>query len=185
MNQQVPDARQQELLQIARDAIGHRLGFAVVEQPAGNNRFLQREDFGTFVTLTLEDNLRGCIGYIEPVAPLGEQIRMCALAAAFQDPRFTPLARHEFDRISIEISLLFPPVSVRDTDEIQVGRDGLIVSRGGFHGLLLAQVAVDHGWDRETFLNETCWKAGLPEDAWRDGSTSIQRFESIVFGETA
>lgn len=183
MNQQVSDARQQELLRIARDTIGDRLGFDVAEPLAGDSRFLEREDFGTFVTLTLDDNLRGCIGYIEPVAPLGEQIRMCALAAAFQDPRFAPLGRHEFNRISIEISLLFPPVPVQDTDEIQVGRDGLIVSRGGFHGLLLAQVAVDHEWDRETFLSETCWKAGLPDDAWQEDGTSIQRFESIVFGE--
>ena len=172
------------LLALSRHAICDHLGIPF-PRPKADDPLLKGEMYGSFVTLEIKGDLRGCIGYVEPVAPLGEQVRLCARSAAFQDPRFVPLGRNELDRVTIEVSLLLPPVDVTAFDEIEVGRDGLIVYNGGFHGLLLPQVAVDYGWDRDTFLSQTCWKAGLQKDAWKDPETIVQRFESIVFREEA
>jgi AmmeMemoRadiSam system protein A len=139
---------------------------------------------GAFVSLhTHEGDLRGCIGSIHPVAPLCHAVSANAINAAFRDPRFYPLEREELPRIHIEISVMSPIEAVTDPEAIEVGRDGLIVSRGGRAGLLLPQVATEYGWDRETFLAQTCGKAGLPPDAWRRPDCRIERFSAEVFGE--
>ena len=138
---------------------------------------------GAFVTLTEHGDLRGCIGSIMPTAPLYEAVSSSAVNAAFRDPRFDPLDRAELDSIDLEISVMGPITPVKDIGEIEVGRDGLIISRGHSAGLLLPQVATDYGWDRETFLSQTCWKAGLPLDAWKQPGTKIERFSAEVFGE--
>lgn len=139
---------------------------------------------GAFVSLhTHEGDLRGCIGSIHPVAPLCRAVSSSAINAAFRDPRFHPLEREELTRIHIEISVMSPIEVVTDVASILVGRDGLIITRGGRAGLLLPQVATDYGWDRETFLAHTCQKAGLPRDAWQHPDTRIERFSAEVFGE--
>lgn len=139
---------------------------------------------GAFVSLhTLDGDLRGCIGSIHPVAPLCHAVSSNAINAAFRDPRFYPLKREELAAIHIEISVMSPIEAVTDPDAIEVGRDGLIISRGGRAGLLLPQVATEYGWDRETFLAQTCAKAGLPRDSWRHSETRIERFSAEVFGE--
>ena len=144
---------------------------------------LQRPS-GAFVSLHTKDgDLRGCIGSIEPVAPLCQAVSASAVNAAFRDPRFLPLRPEEIAELHLEISVMSPIVPVRDVAEIEVGRDGLIISRGGRAGLLLPQVATEHGWDRETFLRQTCVKAGLPPDAWRSEGTRIERFSAEVFSE--
>lgn len=139
---------------------------------------------GAFVSLhTHEGDLRGCIGSIHPVAPLCHAVSSNAVHAAFRDPRFDPLEREELARIHIEISVMSPIEVVTDFETIEVGRDGLIVTRGGRAGLLLPQVATEYAWDRETFLAQTCVKAGLPADSWRRPDCRIERFSAEVFGE--
>ncbi len=139
---------------------------------------------GAFVTLNERNgDLRGCIGSIEPVAPLARAVSSSAVNAAFRDPRFYPVRAEELPNLHIEISVMSPIVPVTDVEEIEVGRDGLIISRGGRSGLLLPQVASEYGWDRETFLNQTCGKAGLPQDCWRSPDCRIEKFSAEVFGE--
>ncbi len=139
---------------------------------------------GAFVTLhTSRGDLRGCIGSIQAVAPLCEAVVSNAINAAFRDPRFYPVQREELADLQIEISVMSPIEPVANIEEIEVGRDGLIVSRGSRAGLLLPQVATEYAWDRETFLQQTCVKAGLPPDAWHSPDTRIERFSAEVFGE--
>lgn len=139
---------------------------------------------GVFVTLNERSgDLRGCIGSIEAVAPLAQAVSSSAVNAAFRDPRFYPVQKEELPNLHIEISVMSPIVPVTGVEEIEVGRDGLIISRGNRSGLLLPQVATDYGWDRETFLNQTCIKAGLPPDCWRSPDCRIEKFSAEVFGE--
>jgi AmmeMemoRadiSam system protein A len=105
------------------------------------------------------------------------------VSAALRDPRFPPVRPDELESLHLEISVMSPIVPVTNVEEIEVGRDGLIISRGGAAGLLLPQVASEYGWDRETFLSQTCRKAGLPADAWRAPGTRIERFSAEVFSE--
>lgn len=143
-----------------------------------------RRPAGAFVTISQRTGeLRGCIGSIHAVAPLAEAVSASAINAAFRDPRFHPVTAEEWPRLELEISVMSPIVTVEDVSEIEVGRDGLIVSRGGRAGLLLPQVATEYGWDRDTFLSQTCIKAGLPADAWRSGTCRIERFSAEVFSE--
>lgn len=139
---------------------------------------------GAFVTLrSQEHELRGCIGSIYAEQPLWKAVVQNALNAAFRDPRFLPLSSAEWPEISIEISVMSPIVEVGSVEEIVPGRDGLIIRAGNRAGLLLPQVATEYGWDRETFLAQTCRKAGLPTDAWRSPETRIERFSAEVFSE--
>ena len=128
-----------------------------------------------FVTITCQGELRGCIGYVEPVKPLAEAVAHCAASAATADPRFPPVTPEELPRLRVEVSVLSPLRPVADPQEIRIGTHGLFISQAGRHGLLLPQVATEFGWDRETFLRQTCLKAGLPGDAWRRGA-AIQVF---------
>lgn len=140
-----------------------------------------KENRGAFVTLKKQDQLRGCIGRLAADRPLGEVVAEMALAAAFQDPRFRPLAADELMDLEIEISVLTPFKRITSVDEIQVGKHGILMRRGSSSGLLLPQVATDYGWDRTTFLEHTCQKAGLPKDAWKDQHTEIYIFSADVF----
>ncbi len=135
------------------------------------------------MTLHKRGALRGCIGYIVGVKDIPQTVEEMALASAFRDPRFAPLQQDELGSIDIEISVLSPIETVADVSMIEVGRDGLIVSRGNNRGLLLPQVAAEYRWDRETFLEHTCYKAGLPGDAWKKPGATIEKFSAQVFGE--
>jgi len=137
---------------------------------------------GAFVTLEVGGDLRGCIGYPGATESLDQVVAGCAIAAATEDPRFPPLDRREMEDLAIEISVLTPIVAVEDVGEIEVGRDGLVVSDGRRRGLLLPQVAVERGWDRDTLLAHTCLKAGLRADAWKTGAR-VLRFQAEVFSE--
>jgi uncharacterized protein len=140
-----------------------------------------REKLGAFVTLSIGGHLRGCIGRIVGGGPLYLTIAEMARAAAFEDPRFPPVSAEELPQVQVEISILSPITPCPDPALIEVGRHGLIVKRGGAQGLLLPQVPVEWKWDRETFLGQTCRKAGLPADAWRRQGTDILWFEAEVF----
>jgi uncharacterized protein len=134
-----------------------------------------------FVTLTKRGRLRGCIGYTEALAPLFRTVQECAVAAATEDPRFPPVSPEEIPDLRLEISVLTPLFPIRP-EEVVVGRHGLMVTQGRMRGLLLPQVPVEQEWDRETFLDQTCAKAGLPPSAWRHGAV-LQGFTAEVFGE--
>jgi AmmeMemoRadiSam system protein A len=120
---------------------------------------------------------------MEARGPLGECVRAMAGAAALSDPRFAPVGPQEVDELVVDVSVLGPPRRVRSPDEVVVGRHGLVISRGTHRGVLLPQVAVDHGLDRDAFLSATCDKAGLPRGAWRDPGTTIEVFEAEVVEE--
>lgn len=171
------------LLRIARESIAAVLSGRRPEwKPEDFDDDLRRPS-GAFVTLTEQGELRGCIGSIVPTAPLFQAVSQNAINAAFRDPRFYPVQQGELDRLHVEISVMGPITVVDDLEAIVPGRDGLIVSKGGRAGLLLPQVATEYGWDRETFLAQTCVKAGLPPGAWRVPGTKIERFSAEVFGE--
>jgi AmmeMemoRadiSam system protein A len=140
-----------------------------------------KEKRGAFVTIKRKGQLRGCIGYTQAVKPLSQTIMEMAQAAAFQDPRFPPLTKNELADLEIEISVLTPFRSIQDIKEIEVGKHGLFMERGGYSGLLLPQVASEYHWDRQTFLEHTCLKAGLPKEAWKDKNTKIQVFSAEIF----
>lgn len=138
---------------------------------------------GLFVTLRKEGRLRGCIGTLAPDGDLSRSVPRFALQAAFEDPRFPGLTRDELPDCAIEISVLTAPEPIEDPEEIEVGRDGLILEADGRRGLLLPQVAVEWGLDRPTFLAELSRKAGLPPDAWRQPGARIWSFQAEVFAE--
>ncbi len=140
-----------------------------------------KEYRGAFVTLTKNGNLRGCIGLIQPVKPLAASVQEMAVAAAFQDPRFPPLSREEWPRIDIEISALTPFKQIHDFSEIEIGKHGLYIQKGPYSGLLLPQVATEYGWNTEEFLRQTCLKAGLPTNAYKDPDTKVYVFSADIF----
>ncbi len=142
-----------------------------------------KENCGAFVTIKKHGQLRGCIGYIQAVKPLYETVKDVAKSAAINDYRFSPVSKGELGDIELEISVLTPLKRISDIKEIEVGKHGLVMKRGFNSGLLLPQVPTEYGWDRETFLEHTCLKAGLSKDSWKDESTEIYIFSAEVFSE--
>ena len=140
------------------------------------------EPRGAFTTLHLEGELRGCIGFVLPIQSLYAAVAESASAAALDDPRFQPVTPAEAPHLKIGISVLSPLQPIRP-EEVVVGRHGLVVTQGNRCGLLLPQVPIEWKWDRETFLSQTCLKAGLPADAWQHGA-QLQGFTAEVFGES-
>jgi len=136
---------------------------------------------GVFTTIHSRGQLRGCVGYVLPNCSVYRAVAETARAAAFDDNRFLPVAQEEVRRLEIEISILSPPHPIR-AEDVEVGRHGLLISRNGCRGLLLPQVPIERSWDRITFLEQTCRKAGLPTDAWQKGAT-IEAFTAEVFGQ--
>jgi len=172
------------LLRIARDSISARFEQRPLDWNAYSLTEALRKAAGAFVTLDKRGDLRGCIGSIAPVELLYQSVAANALNAAFRDPRFHPLSKDELAEVTIEVSVMSPIVPVAHIDEIVVGRDGLILRMGMRSGLLLPQVATEQGWDRETFLNHTAMKAGLPADSWRNGKATIEKFSAEFFSES-
>ncbi len=140
-----------------------------------------KENRGAFVSLHKRGQLRGCIGYIEGRGPLHKTIEEMAEAAAFRDPRFSPVTERELPDLDIEISVLTPLRKLTDVNEIEVGVHGIYIKKGWLSGLLLPQVATEYRWDRETFLEHTCMKAGLPVHAWKEKDTEIYIFSADIF----
>jgi hypothetical protein len=181
MTDALSSEEQVALLALARSEIEETLrGRRAGRKPATP---LPQIKAGAFVSLHKHGQLRGCIGTFDTSRPVVEQVRQMAVAAATRDSRFAPMTDAELDAVDIEISVLTPPRRISDPGEINVGEHGLVISRGWKRGVLLPQVATEYGWDRETFLQHTCLKAGLPEDAWTEPETEIQVFSAQVFGE--
>ncbi len=149
-------------------------------QVAGSEALTQER--GAFVTLRRGGELRGCIGYPSPIKPLPLTVRDVAAYAATKDSRFPPVTAAELGELEYEISVLSPLRRVLNVEEIEVGRDGLVVKKGGSEGLLLPQVPTEQHWDRMKFLENACLKAGLPADSWKDPDTDIFTFTALVFG---
>jgi len=178
--QQLSGEDRRLLLRLAREAIAAHLRGSPAPQDETPTALDVRA--GVFVTVKLHGQLRGCIGIPEPSQPLRQVVQHCAVAAAFEDPRFSALRLDELPSTTLEISVLSNFQTVTDPGDIAVGRHGLIIERGPCRGLLLPQVAVEHRWTVAQFLEHTCRKAGLPRDAWRYGAT-LETFEAEVFGD--
>lgn len=170
------------LLHLARAAITHKIENKVFRSPDYYSPAL-RETSGVFVTLHKKRNLRGCIGYIEGNRPLQQAVKEMALAAAFEDPRFPPVRSEELKDLHIEISILSPLKTISAISEIEIGTHGLLIEQNFYRGLLLPQVATEQKWDRQTFIKQTCLKAGLPETAWQQEGTTIRIFSAEIFSE--
>jgi AmmeMemoRadiSam system protein A len=174
-------AQRAALLAVAKRAIRDRIRGTVSVHVAAPDPTLQSPG-AAFVTLTRDRELRGCIGYTEPVKPLAEAVAHCAVSAATADPRFPPVTSEELSRLRVEVSVLSPLRRIDNPEEVQVGTHGLVITDGTRHGVLLPQVATEFGWNRETFLRQACVKAGLPGDAWARGA-AIQVFTVDHFSD--
>ena len=182
---QLSSREKRDLLQIARKSVESVVKEnKLLELPLGLSPALM-QDRGAFVTITKDGDLRGCIGYTSPVKPLAETVRDVAALAAMRDPRFSPVTAAELPKLKYEISVLSPLRHVSDTNQIRIGEHGLLMKNGDYEGLLLPQVAPEQHWDRQTFLEQTAVKAGLPPQALRDKDTDIFAFTALVFGESA
>lgn len=174
--------QKRQLVRVARQALEAAVGSGCAPDLATGDPDLM-EPRGAFVTLKQQGQLRGCIGYVQPRLPLIQAVADNAQSAALHDPRFPPVTAAELDDIDIEISALTPLEPVSQVQEIEIGRHGLMISCGANRGLLLPQVPVEWGWDRDEFLAHTCHKAGLSPDAWQRQDAELLWFEAEVFGE--
>ncbi|RLF21602.1 MAG: TIGR00296 family protein [Thermoprotei archaeon] len=179
------------LVRIAREAVSKYLKERVIIEPPRGLPDKLYEKRGVFVTIKRYPSmeLRGCIGYPEPILPLINATIRAALSSALEDPRFYPLSAEELEHVVFEVSVLTPPQLIKvskPTDypkQVKVGVDGLIVEKGIYRGLLLPQVAVEYGWSEEEFLSQCCIKAWLPPDAWLEPDTRIYKFQAEIFEE--
>jgi AmmeMemoRadiSam system protein A len=167
------------LLRVAHDAIFSQLEQREISLDPPNAHLAQPR--GAFTSIYLRGDLRGCVGYVHAVDSVYRAVAETARAAAFEDARFPPVTREEGSDLKVQLSILSPPQPI-SAEAVEVGRHGLLVTMDGRRALLLPQVAVERGWDRTTFLEQTCRKAGLPLDSWRKGAT-IEAFTAEVFGD--
>jgi hypothetical protein len=181
MGKELNKEQQKFLLELARKAIKNYLETGEQIKIKVDDEDL-KEKRGAFVTLKVEDQLRGCIGYPLPYKPLYETIIETAISSATSDFRFTPLSLSELDKTEIEISVLSLPEAIDDVSQIEIGKHGIIISKGPFKGLLLPQVPLEYGWDLETYLSHGCLKAGLSPDEWKKG-VKVEVFTAQVFSE--
>jgi uncharacterized protein len=178
----IRSADEKPLLSLARQALEARVAGERPPQVVCIGPLALR--CGAFVSIHNGDQLRGCLGRLSPSSPLGTTLVYLGAALADSDPRFPPVSPDELPLLRMEISLLTPERAVASVDEITIGQHGVIVEHGRSRGLLLPQVAPEFGWDRETFLEQACLKAGLPRDAWRT-SGRVLVFEARIFAERA
>ncbi len=174
------------LLDIARKTIASFLKEGIKPHLRIEHEKLLEAGRGAFVSLHKGNDLRGCIGVFTSKSPLYQTVSDMAISASTQDPRFRPLTQDELPFVTIEISVLSPLKKISEIKEIEVGRDGIYIVKGFHTGVLLPQVATEHGWNRETFLTHTCLKAGLPEGCWKGwkkGDVEIYTFQATVFRE--
>lgn len=144
-----------------------------------------KQPSGAFVTLRIDGDLRGCIGYVDPVNSLYETVSEAAVKAAVEDFRFNPVHVDEIADLEIEISILSPLQKINSISEIEIGTHGLVVEVGNYRGLLLPQVAIEHGWDRETFISQATRKAGLPETMWKHSEANVYTFTANIIRQDA
>jgi AmmeMemoRadiSam system protein A len=175
-----PDERA-ALLRLAHDSILSAIENRSISLDPPTPQFAKPR--GVFTSLYLHGQLRGCVGFVLPTNPVYRAVAETARAAAFEDTRFTPVTKEEAQHLQIELSILSPPREI-GAEQIEIGRHGLLITMHGRRGLLLPQVPVERAWDRITFLEQTCRKAGLPSDAWQNGA-KLEAFTAEIFGEKA
>jgi hypothetical protein len=175
------EREQRELLRIARTTLREYLATGYLPPGAPHQKGLL-QPAGAFVTIYTDGQLRGCMGRVDADRPLYLNVEELAVAAATRDPRFEPLRIEELANVRLSVSVLHD-FRAGKPEDVEIGRHGLVVTRGPRRGLLLPQVATEHGWDRERFLDETCGKAGLPAGAWRDPGVELHVFEALVIDE--
>jgi hypothetical protein len=173
---------QRDLLKIARDTIVTYVTNGAIPVVETASKGLNLES-GCFVTVKQHGQLRGCIGNFISDQPLYRLVQEMAVSAATRDPRFYPMKPKDLNDFNLEISVLSPLELISSVDEIRVGTHGIYLIKNSSRGVLLPQVAMEYGWDRDTFLRHTCLKAGLPEHAWKK-DCKIYIFSALVFGET-
>jgi AmmeMemoRadiSam system protein B/AmmeMemoRadiSam system protein A len=176
-------AERDQLLKVAKASVEAAVRDHRAYDVGGGLPAALMQERGAFVTLKEKGELRGCIGYIAPMKPLSVTVRDVASFAALRDTRFSPVEPAELSQLQYEVSVLSPLRRVLDVKEIEVGKHGLVMRHGDQEGLLLPQVPVEEKWNRLTFLEQTCRKAGLPADAWKDPDTDIFMFTALVFGD--
>lgn len=179
---ELSEEQKTRLLTVARESIEHFLTAGAPRQWSNDDPELAVPS-GAFVTLKKYGQLRGCIGHVEATSPLLETVAVCAVSSAVRDPRFRPVDISELPDLHIEISVMTPPAPIASIDDIVVGRDGLIIEKGLHRGLLLPQVPIEWGWNRDEYLRHLCNKAGLGPDEYKSGAT-ILSFQALVFGES-
>jgi AmmeMemoRadiSam system protein A len=172
-----------ELLALARKSVEYMVQKQNPYEPPASASAALNQERGAFTTLKKAGALRGCIGYTSAVKPLYMTVRDTATLAAMRDPRFEPVEASELPLLDYEISVLSPLRRVTDIQQIKVGEHGLLMKNGDSEGLLLPQVPVEQKWDRQTFLEETCGKAGMSSGCWKEEDTDIFQFTAVVFGE--
>lgn len=182
MDKELNAKEQAILLAIAHKAIESYVRTGQTYNEPREEKTLNRRN-GCFVTIKQDDRLRGCIGNFQSELPLFKEVAEMAVASATKDPRFYPMKEEDLDAFQIEISVLSPLHKIEDIAEIEVGKHGIYLEKGYYRGVLLPQVATEHAWDRETFLKQTCLKAGLPTDAWQGEDAAIYIFSAQIFGE--
>ncbi|MBU5638204.1 AmmeMemoRadiSam system protein A [Geomonas sp. Red69] len=181
MNEKLNSADKKLLLQLAREAITATVQTGKLKmQQLGEDRLAAPK--GCFVTIKKQGALRGCIGNFSSDRPLYELVQEMAASAATRDPRFYPMKEADLVEFELEISVLSPLSKISSPEEVEVGKHGLYLEKNFSRGVLLPQVAVEHNWDRETFLNQTAMKAGLKKDDWKEGA-DLYVFSAEVFGE--
>ena len=181
MTSPLPPEEQTLLLQIAREAITSFLQTGTVPQCKEESQLLQ-DKRGCFVSIKSNDRLRGCIGNFIAEKPLCQLVQEMAVCAATKDPRFYPMGKEDLNNYQLEISVLSPLQKISSVEEIEVGQHGLYLEKNFCRGVLLPQVAVEYGWDRETFLNQTSIKAGMKPDEWKEGA-EIYIFSAEILKE--
>ena len=177
------DQEKSELLALARKSVEYVVQEKYAYEPPANASATLNQEHGAFTTLKKSGVLRGCIGYTSAEKPLYITVRDTATLAAMRDPRFSPVTASELPSLQYEISVMSPLRRVTDIQQIKVGQHGLLMKNGDSEGILLPQVPVEQGWDRNTFLEQTCAKAGMRSGCWRDEDTDIFSFTAVVFGE--
>lgn len=171
------------LIKLARDSIESKL-FKKKPVEVDLEKYPSlKSKCGVFVTLTIAEQLRGCIGYITSTDPLHYSIKDAAISAAFNDPRFYAMTETEYEQVEVEISVLSEPYPMQSYDEIELGKHGLILHEEGRRGLLLPQVPIEHGMTKEDYLNAICRKAGVPQNLWKKKVLNISLFTATVFSE--
>jgi AmmeMemoRadiSam system protein A len=177
------EAEKSDLLALARKSVEYVVQNRYAYEPPASTSETLNQERGAFTTLKESGELRGCIGYTSAAKPLYITVRDTATLAAMRDPRFPPVTASELPKLEYEISVLSPLRRVTDVQQIKVGEHGLLMKNGDSEGLLLPQVPVEQRWDRHTFLEQTCAKAGMPFTCWMDDNTDIFSFTAVVFGE--
>lgn len=169
----------------ARDAVTKYLSNQKIPEYKFPEKFEIRSGVFTTINTYPENELRGCIGFPEPVLPLKEALVKSAIYAATEDPRFTPMKFDELEHVTFEVSLLTQPEIMKEKtpENVNIGKDGLIVEYGSYAGLLLPQVATEYHLDQESFLDETCLKAGLSPGCWKNDNVKVYKFQAEIFRE--